>query len=175
MSTNDLDETNDDDLDELYDGVPPEDIEYLFAQTARGITIGDEGRITLTGVSPTTLFFSDRPHRLTGHIETSEFVEQWGEGDDSFADDPPNAVLSLFEPDAVNDVVVVLHDPVVDDGDLTYAIDVIEGELAATDGPVSLFIDAIGRPLTPMSVAGVRRRHRRRGRRRMRRARRRLR
>ena len=33
-----------------------------------------------------------------------------------------------------------------------------EGDLTPSDGPVSLFIDMIGRPMTLMSVAGVRRR-----------------
>jgi len=157
-----------DDLAELHDGVPPDDIEYMFAQTATGVVI-DGGRVTLTGVSPTTLYFSDRPHRLTGHIETADFVAQWGEGDDSFANDPPNALLSLFETQYVNDVVVILSDPVASNGDLSYAVEVTEGELVPSTGPVSLFIDMIGRPMTPTSVAGVRRRGRRRGRRRMRR------
>ena len=54
-------------------------------------------------------------------------------------------------------------------GDLSYAVQVTDGELVPSIGPVSLFIDMIGRPMTPMSVAGVHRRGRRRGRRRMRR------
>jgi hypothetical protein len=115
------------------------------------------------------LWFSDRPHRLTGHITTEDFVASWDEGDDSFAADPPNALLSIFEPDEVNDVVVVLTDPALDGDDLTYSVEVTEGELSPSSGPVSLFIDVIGRPFTPMSVAGVRRRSRRRGRRRARR------
>jgi hypothetical protein len=157
-----------DDLDELHNGVQPDDVEYMFAQTARGVTISD-GRITLTGVSHSTLFFSDRPYRLTGHIPTDDFISQWGVGDDSFANEPPNALLSLFEDDHVNDVVVVLTDPVSSNGDLSYAVEVTDGELAPSTGPASLFIDMIGRPMTPMSVGGVRRRGRRRGRRRMRR------
>ena len=96
-------------------------------------------------------------------------MAQWGEGDDSFAADPPNAVLSLFEDEHVSDVVVVLRDPVLSNGDLSYSVDVTDGDLVATSGPVSLFIDRLGRPLSPMSVAGVRRRSRRRGRRRVRR------
>jgi hypothetical protein len=164
------DEINDetDDLAQLHKGVEPDDVEYMFAQTATGVVIAD-GRVTLTGVSPTTLFFSDRPYRLTGHITTEDFVGQWGVGDDNFTVDPPNALLSLFEDDHVNDVVVVLTDPVASNGDLSYAVEVTDGELVPSTGPVSLFIDMIGRPLSPMSIAGVRRRGRRRGRRRMRR------
>ena len=145
-----------------------DEVEFMFAQTSVAATVAD-GRINLAGVSPMTLFFSDRPHRLTGHLPTDEFISQWGEGDDSFATNPPNALLSLFEQDSVNDVVVILTDPRLSEGDLSYAVEVTDGELTASDGPASLFIDMIGRPLSPMSIAGVRRRGRRRGRRRARR------
>lgn len=154
-------------LDDMADA-DSSDVEYMFAQTAEGLDV-DNGAITLRGVSPSTLWFSDRPHRLTGHMATNDFVDSWSEGDDSFAADPPNALLSIFSEDEVVDVVVVLRDPSLRDGDLTYAVDVTEGELVGSDAPVNLFIDVIGRPLTPMSVAGVRRRGRRRARRRMRR------
>jgi hypothetical protein len=52
------------------------DAEYMFAQTSSGVAIDLDGRITLEGVSPTTLFFSDRPYRLMGHVATDEFVAQ---------------------------------------------------------------------------------------------------
>ncbi len=169
--TEDLDpgsaSNEDDDLEAMSSA--GSDVEYMFAQTSGGVTITPEGRITLVGVSATTLFFSDRPYRLTGHVPTDEFVSKWGEGDDSFSENPPNALLSLFEQDTVNDVVVILSDPKLSKGDLSYAVEVTEGDLAPSDGPASLFIDMIGRPLSPGSVAGVGRRGRRRGRRRARR------
>ena len=145
------------------------DVEYMFAQTSAGVTLNLDGRITLVDVSATTLFFSDRPYRLTGHVPTDEFVALWGQGHDSFAEDPPNALLSLFEQDTVNDVVVILSDPKLSKGDLSYSVEVTDGDLVPSDGPASLFIDMIGRPLSPGSVAGVQRRGRRRGRRRARR------
>ncbi len=159
--------TDDAELASMHDAEPT-DVEYMFAQTARGIGV-EGGRLTLQGVATSTLWFSDRPERLTGHIPTHEFVASWDEGDDSFAADPPNGLLSIFEEDAVNDVVVVLRQPLLDGDDLSYEFAVTEGELAASSGPTSLFIDTIGRPLSPGSVAGVRRRGSRRGRRRMRR------
>ena len=143
------------------------DVEYMFAVTGSGFGVNLDGRITVKGASATTLFFSDRPYRLTGHVPTDEFVSQWGVGDDNFAEDPPNALLSIFEDDTVNDVVVVLTEPKLDNGDLSFAVEVTDGDLAPSDGPVSLFIDMIGRPMTATSVAGVRRRGRRRARRRM--------
>ena len=157
----------DDDLEAMASA--GDDVEYMFAQTSAGVTVNLDGRITLVGVSATTLFFSDRPYRLTGHIPTEEFVSKWGEGDDSFSENPPNALLSLFEQDTVNDVVVILSDPKLSDGDLSYSVEVTDGDLVPSDGPASLFIDMIGRPLSPGSVAGVGRRGRRRGRRRARR------
>ena len=40
-----------------------EDMEALFVQTAAGMT-SDRGTITLRGLSPSTLYFADRPHTL---------------------------------------------------------------------------------------------------------------
>ncbi len=69
--------------------------QFLFVQNAKGL-IFEKGTITLKGVSPATLFFSDRPIRIAGHYATDEFVQMWGQGKDSFASDPPNATLSIF-------------------------------------------------------------------------------
>jgi hypothetical protein len=54
----------------------------------------------------------------------------------------------------------------MEDGHLAYEIETLEGTLPAEAGPVTLFIDPFGRPLSPVSVCGVRRRERRRARRR---------
>ena len=145
-----------------------DEIEALFVQSARSMSYED-GRLTLNGIAPTTLLFSDRPDRVTGHVPSEEFLDSWGEGDDSFADDPPNAVLSIFQEDEVHDVVVVLSDPALDLDDMSYSVEILDGDMPASGGANSLFIDVVGRPLTPVSVAGVRRRGRRRGRRRARR------
>ena len=149
-------------------GPQADEFEALYAQTAGGMAY-ENGRLTLDGIGATTLYFSDRPQRITGHIPTEEFFDTWGEGDDSFADDPPNAVLSIFSEDEVNDVVVVLKEPALDGDQMSYQVDVLDGEMPASGGASSLFIDMIGRPLTPVSVAGAHRRTRRRTRRRVRR------
>jgi hypothetical protein len=113
--------------------------------------------------------FSDRPDRVTGHVPSEEFLDSWGDGEDSFADDPPNAVLSIFQEDEVHDIVVVLSEPELDGDRMSYSVAILDGEMPTSGGPSSLFIDVIGRPMTPVSVAGVHRRGRRRGRRRTRR------
>ena len=94
-------------------------------------------------------------------------MADWGDGDDSFASDPPDVVHSSFDGDEVNDVVVVLSEPELTGADRSYAVVITDGELAARSAASSLFIDTIGRPMTPGSVAGVRRRGRRRTRRRV--------
>jgi len=144
-----------------------QDEESMFVQTAQGVT-SDGGTLTLTGVTASTLYFADRPQREVGSMKTADFVDLWGVGDNSFETDPPNAVLSFLEPggDVPVDVVVVIKDPRLGDGELTYSIDVLEGKVPAQAGDVTLFIDPFGRPLSPVSVCGVRRRQRRRMRRR---------
>jgi hypothetical protein len=142
--------------------------ESMFVQTAHGLT-SDGTTLTLQGVTPATLYFSDRPQRVVGHMTTADFVDLWNEGDNSFESDPPNAVLAFVEPgdEAPEDAVIVITAPYLEDGRLSYAIDVLEGTVPAQAGPVTLFIDPFGRPLSPVSVCGVRRRERRRERRRI--------
>ena len=141
--------------------------ESMFVQTAEGID-SDGKTLTLRGITPSTLYFSDRPQRVVGHMSTPDFVDLWGIGDNSFETDPPNAVLAFLEPnaDAPDDAVVVITKPNLDGaGDLSYSIQVLEGTVPKHAGPVTLFIDPFGRPLSPISVCGIRRRERRRARR----------
>ena len=144
-----------------------EDISALFVQSAHGAeTSGD--RLILRGVTPSTIYFSDRPQRVVGHLETAEFVGFWDEGEDSFKEDPPNAVLAFIGAgeEVPQEVVIEISDPVIDGHDLSYAAKVLDGTLPASAGGCSLFIDPFGRPLSPVSVAGMHRRDRRRDRRR---------
>ena len=135
--------------------------QLLFVQNAQGVDVAVDGRtLTLKGLSPTTLFFSDRPVRIAGHYLTGEYLQFWKAGPDSFLKDPPNATLSVFEKgkDELSDVVVTLRNPRLSGNDLSYDITVISGTLPKTSGPASLFIDIIGLPFTPLSFAGVARR-----------------
>ena len=69
-------------------------LEEMFVQIARNVT-SDQTTLTLQDVSPSTLYLSDRPERVVGHMTTEQFVEQWTEGPNSFFEDPPNAVPML--------------------------------------------------------------------------------
>lgn len=140
----------------------------MFVQTAHAAS-SDGSTLTLEGVTPSTLYFSDRPQRVVGHMTTADFVDLWAEGENSFAEDPPNAVLAFLDPgdDVPEDAVVVIRDPRLDGEQLSYSIETLEGNAPTQTGPVTLFIDPFGRPLSPVSVAGVRRREMRRERRRI--------
>jgi hypothetical protein len=139
-------------------------IEAMFVQSARSMTTGDH-TLTFHGPAHSTLFFADRPQRAVGHMTTHKFINEWGKGENSFAEDPPNAVLAFLEyGDALpEDVTLVLRNPHLEGDTLSYTVEILDGKLPAQAGPCSLFIDPIGHPLSPMSVAGVRRRERRRG------------
>jgi hypothetical protein len=140
-----------------------EDMEALFVQTAARMT-SEDGRIKLESLSPSTLYFSDRPKREVGHMPSRQFVDVWGEGDNSFAANPPNAVLSFAEPGdrLPEDAVVVIRDPQLDGDALSYSIELLDGSVPSATGPCALFIDPFGRPLSPVSAAGMHRRERRR-------------
>jgi hypothetical protein len=131
--------------------------DFLFVQTARELSHDGE-HLVLKGVSPVTLFFTDRPERIAGNMSTKKFVPFWSTGKDSFLSDPPNADISVVDGDKLIQTVVVLSEPKLDGDTLTYAIKIIQGDLPASGADVSVFIDVIGMPLTPVSYAGVARR-----------------
>ena len=89
-------------------------------------------------------------------MATAAFVPFWSEGTDSFLSDPPNADLSIIEDGMPQ--TVVLRDPVLEGDSLHYTVQVIDGDMPVLGKEVSVFIDVIGMPLTPVSFAGARRR-----------------
>lgn len=137
--------------------------EMLFVQNASEMVF-DGSRLTLKGADPNIIFFCDRPVRTAGHMTREVFMKLVTEGENSFTSNPPNAAVSIFgAANKVTEAVVVLSKrPVVNGDDLVFAIKVLEGALPAKGGPVVMFIDPIGRPLSPGSIAGVHRRHVRR-------------
>ncbi len=138
---------------------PAKMADFLFVQSAKGMTYDKAtNKLTLTGVSPATVFFTDRPERIAGNMRTADFVPFWSKGKDSFLKDPPNADISIVEGSQLRQVVAVLHSPELKGDDLTYTVKVLQGELPAKGADVSVFIDVIGMPLTPVSYAGVARR-----------------
>jgi hypothetical protein len=133
--------------------------DFLFVQTAKTMSFDPATKkLTLSGISPVTLFFSDRPKRIAGNMTTEAFVPFWSTGSDSFLSDPPNADLSILEGNTLRQIVVVLQEPVLEGDSLTYTIEVVDGDMPTSGNNASVFIDVIGMPLTPVSYAGVARR-----------------
>ncbi len=132
---------------------------YLFVQNAKSMTFDKStGTLTLKELSPMTVYFSDRPDRITGNMPTASYMSLWKDGKDSFDKVPPNATLSIFTAGKVGDTVVELRDPALKGENLSYKVKILEGELPAKGGAAALFIDVIGMPLTPVSYAGAARR-----------------
>ena len=145
------------------------EIEAMFVQTAVDAST-EGGVLTLDDVGASTLYFSDRPERVVGHVTSEMFVDMWDEGENSFQEDPPNAVLAFLEPggDVPDNVVIEIRNPRLDGSRLMYDFSTLDGTVPSTaGGGVTLFIDPFGRPLSPVSAAGVHRRGRRRARRRI--------
>ena len=126
----------------------PQKVQLLFVQNSADVAIdAAKGTLRLVGVSPSTLFFTDRPVRMAGHYHTKEeFLKMWNEGPDSFAKNPPNATLSIVEPGKpdLENVVVNLRNPRMQGNDLVYDIKLIEGTLPKAGGAGVLFIDILG-------------------------------
>jgi hypothetical protein len=147
---------------ETVDRVPEghvERLDALFVQSATGFT-SEHGTVTLHGLTDSTLYLSNCPRREVGHLSSRRFVELWYGGINSFAVDPPNAVVSFLDDGsgAPDDAVVVLREPRLAGRTLTYRVDLLEGTLPEQSGPCALFIDVFGRPLSPVSIAGAERR-----------------
>jgi hypothetical protein len=114
----------------------------LIVVNARGAKLVGQ-KLTLEGVAPNAVLFMTRPVRGVGHMLTPEMVDIWTTG--SFAKDPPNATVSVFQKDgsAVSDIVAVLKSPKLDGDKLTFDVQVLEGSIANADGPASIFIDTV--------------------------------
>jgi len=113
--------------------------QFLFVLNARSGTFDGE-RLTFDDIAP-VIFFSDRPYRIFGHTEPAKFVEAWKRGPNSFAEDPPNAILSVIGDSHVDSYMVTLSDPKFADGDFSYKVTVDDGKIPAKFGESSLFID----------------------------------
>ena len=134
--------------------------EALFVHNAKS-SVMNGNTLIMKGFYPSVIFFCDRPQRMAGSLTVKEFLDSVSEGPDSFKDNPPNAVLSVISSDQIVDVVLELTTKPQIFGDSMIYTDVriIEGETVASAGMSSLFIDMVGRPMSPRARH---RRHRRR-------------
>jgi hypothetical protein len=103
-------------------------VEEMFVQVARGSHATDD-ELTLIGLSPSTLYFSDRPQRVVGHSTTEQFCGLSTESDNSSSIDPPDAVLSFVDPgeDHPDERVVVWTDPQASKDSISYRYQALKG------------------------------------------------
>jgi hypothetical protein len=117
-----------------------------FVQTASGVAFKD-GVLTLKDSSPMTVFFSDRPERLTGQVRNDLFTKLWGEGKNSFKSDPPNAALAIYNPQGQPiQAIVTLSNPRLDGKNIQYDARVLKGNIPVAGAESTLFIDGYGTP-----------------------------
>ena len=117
-----------------------------FVQTAKGVTFKD-GVLTMQEPTLMTVFFSDRPERLTGQLRNDLFASLWNEGKNSFKNDPPNAALSIFNPSGQpTQAVMVLSNPRLQGRDILYDARMLDGSIPAQGGESTLFIDGYDTP-----------------------------
>jgi hypothetical protein len=100
--------------------MPSDIISFLFVQesTSGSLVPGENGTMTLTlaGVRPNTIYFSDTPDRISGGISTGTFSTSslWN------STTAPNAALMLANAPAANDsVILTLTNPVYDRANAT--------------------------------------------------------
>jgi len=128
---------------------PKKTPQLMFVQTGDDVKVDDASKtLRLVKVGQQTLYFSDRPARIAGHLKMAEYLEEWTKqaGKNNFGANPPNAVLSVYEagqPDSTLAVVEITH-PKVEGADLVYSYKLIKGKLPAAGGQTALFIDWIG-------------------------------
>ena len=137
-----------------------DELSILFVQVADGGTFvakDDLFELTLTGVAPQTVWFSDRPERKSGMVQTVDFAT------DPVFDpaDPPNAAIVTTTVDGSDTLIVELTKPRFDAaaGTVTYDAKPVatyagegladhaamqtDNQLAETLGVTSLFIDEL--------------------------------
>ena len=65
---------------------------WLYVVHSGEATLSD-GMLTMTGVLPAIIAFTDRPYREFSTTTLADLADDWAEGSDSFEIDPPNAIV----------------------------------------------------------------------------------
>ncbi|MGD1837741.1 MAG: hypothetical protein ACPKPY_06755 [Nitrososphaeraceae archaeon] len=96
--------------------------------------------------------FSDRPDRIVTSVSTSDFIGNWTTGEDSFAVNPPNALLIVDKIEGKQDIAIVeLSNPVFDSAKKTLKYDIILDDARSIELPSefeesTLVMDHAGNP-----------------------------
>jgi len=124
----------------------------LFLIKGNGFISGNQKtgfKLTLRKTDSTIIWFADRPVRKAGRMKVTDFMKAWRKGKDSFAIDPPNAVI-VTATGASMVVKLTLLD--YKDGNATFALKSIDGKLVTYSGNISVFIDTETAVFLPRSV-----------------------
>ncbi len=121
---------------------------FLFVLSGASGTIDGE-TLTLESV-PAIVTFSDRPERIAVDIPLATLAEAGA----AFADDPPNAVLSVLGQEGITNVVLELTHAAVDGSTASFGYQVLAGDPPEGDfGPASLFVD--GTQIPPGQIINI--------------------
>ncbi|MFG1461433.1 hypothetical protein V5F77_00915 [Xanthobacter sp. DSM 24535] len=121
-------------------------IEMMLTLQAANVAY-DGKKLVLTGVAPLTTFTVDRPERIGGTMTAEQFAKLWNATADIFKNDPPNAALTILGATPTQVIVELAH--VVQSGStLTFDVGLLDGDLPAAGGPVTLVMaPTVYRPL----------------------------
>ena len=109
---------------------------FLFVLSGTSGSV-DGDTLTLEGV-PTIVTFSDRPERIAVDVP----LDALSAARDAFADDPPNAVLSVLTDEGITNVVLELTSATFGGSTASFGYDILAGDPPEGDfGPASLFVD----------------------------------
>ena len=117
-------------------------VKLLFIQGAESGSISEVNATTktlqLNDVSDKTILFSDRPDRIVSTTNTTDFIGNWSTGTNSFAIDPPNAVLVLDDEQQKQELAVIeLYNPEYDPEANTLKFDITaENATSSIDLPL---------------------------------------
>jgi hypothetical protein len=117
---------------------------FLFIQGAQSGSVSEVNATTstleLNDVSDKTILFSDRPDRIVGSANTTDFIGNWSIGTNNFAVDPPNAVLILDdEVEQRQDLAIIeLFNPQYDPEANTLKYDIVAENATTTTTSIDL-------------------------------------
>ncbi|MDR4492412.1 MAG: hypothetical protein R2685_16205 [Candidatus Nitrosocosmicus sp.] len=119
-------------------------VEFLSFQHAQSGSISENNAtsylLELNNVLNETILFSDRPDRVVESISTSDFIGNWTVGPNSFAADPPNAVLVYenIQTGNLDTVTIELFNPDYDTNTNTLTYTIVSENGTSINLPVKL-------------------------------------
>lgn len=86
---------------------PAKNAQVLFVMLSKEAALQNTDKpgiykLTLKGLNPKVIYFSNHPDRVSGHLATAKFVKQWS-SNGVFSKDSPNAMLETVELNAKTD------------------------------------------------------------------------